>query len=193
MESFSTQMGDNFILGLIIGCEIGFWILLFSGLFARYGLRWKMTSSVLLLCLPLIDVVLLAATVLDLQRGASASFAHGLAAAYIGFTVAFGGVTIQWADRHFAFRFAGGAKPRMAPTHGFELLIYEAKLWIRCLLAAVITVVLAYLAIRIVDDPERTRNLELWLTMPFGTVVLWFIFGPLWSAVFSWTAPERTD
>ena len=56
-----------------------------------------MTSSVLLLCVPLIDVVLLAATVLDLQRGASASFAHGLAAAYIGFTVAFGGVTIQWA------------------------------------------------------------------------------------------------
>jgi len=186
-------MGNSFLLGLIVACEIGFWLLLFSGLFARYGLRWKTVSSVLLFCVPLIDVVLLVATVVDLQRGAEATFAHGLAAAYIGFTITFGGIAVQWADARFAFWFAGGPSPRSAPTHGLDLLIYEAKLWFRCVLAAVITISLVYLAIRFVGEPERTRNLELWLTMPFWTVVLWFIFGPLWSVVFSWRAPASTE
>ena len=39
---------------------------------------------------PLLDLVLLAATVLDLRAGSTATFVHGLAAAYIGFSVAFG-------------------------------------------------------------------------------------------------------
>jgi hypothetical protein len=186
-------MGNSFLLGLIVACEVGFWLLLFSGLCARYVLRRKTVSSLLLFCVPLIDVVLLVATVVDLRRGAEATFAHGLAAAYIGFTIAFGGIAVQWADARFAFRFAGGPSPRSAPTHGLDLLIYEAKLWFRCVLAAVITICLVYLAIRIVGEPERTRDVELWLTMPFWTVVLWFIFGPLWSVVFSWTAPASTE
>jgi hypothetical protein len=186
-------MGNSFLLGLIVACEVGFWLLLFSGLFARYGLRRKAVSSVLLFCVPLIDVVLLVATVVDLRRGAEATFAHGLAAAYIGFTIAFGGIAVHWADARFAFRFVGGPSPRSAPTHGLDLLVYEAKLWFRCVLAAVITICLVYLAIRIVGEPERTRDVELWLTMPFWTVVIWFIFGPLWSVVFSWTAPASTE
>jgi hypothetical protein len=186
-------MGNSFLLGLIVACEVGFWLLLFSGLFARYGLRQKTVSSVLLFCVPLVDVVLLVATVADLQRGAEATFAHGLAAAYVGFTVTFGGIAVQWADARFAFWYADGPSPGSAPSHSLDLLIYEARLWLRCVLAAVITICLVYLAIRIVADPERTRDLELWLTMPFWTVVLWFVFGPLWSVVFSWKAPASTE
>jgi hypothetical protein len=186
-------MDNRFLLGLIVACEVGFWLLLFSGLFARYGLRWRTASTALLYCVPLIDVVLLIATVVDLQRGAAATFAHGLAAAYLGFTIAFGGIAVQWADARFAFWFADGPSPKSPPTHGLDLLIYEAKLWFRCVLAAVITVCLVYMAIRIIGEPERTRDLEQWLTMPLWTVVLWFIFGPLWSVLFSWTTPASTE
>jgi len=186
-------MGSSFLLGLIVACEVGFWLLLFSGLFARYGLRRKTASSVLLSCVPLIDVVLLVATVADLQRGSEAIFAHGLTAAYIGFTIAFGGIAVQWADERFEFWFANGPSPRSAPTHGRDLLIYEAKLWFRCVQAAMITIGLVYLTIQFVGEPERTRDVELWLTMPFWTVVLWFLFGPLWSALFSWTAPASIE
>lgn len=186
-------MDNSFLLGLIVACEVGFWLLLFTGLFARYGLRRKTMGSVLLFCVPLVDVVLLVATVVDLQRGAAATFAHGLAAAYIGFTIAFGGIAVQWADARFAFWFASGPSPGSAPTHGLALLIHEAKLWLRCVLAAAITICLVYLLIRIVGEPERTRDVELWLTMPFWTVVFWFILGPLWSVVFSWRAPASTE
>lgn len=47
-------------------------------------------GTVLLISTPAVDLVLFAATVLDLRRGASAEFVHGLAAACIGFSVAFG-------------------------------------------------------------------------------------------------------
>jgi hypothetical protein len=53
--------------------------------------------------------ILLAATVVDLRSESVATFAHGLAAAYLGFSIAFGGVTIEWADGVFARRFTGGS------------------------------------------------------------------------------------
>ena len=75
---------------MIAACEIGFWVILGAGLVARYLLRWRRVGGVLLLCVPLVDVVLLVASVIDLRRGAEANFTHGLAAAYIGFSIAFG-------------------------------------------------------------------------------------------------------
>src|SRR5262245_37285979 len=106
------------LVTLILACEVGFWILLVSGLAARYLWRRRRLSTVLLAAVPLVDLVLLAATVVDLQRGATAGFAHGLAAAYIGFSVAFGPSMIRWADERFAHRFAGGAPPWRPPRGG---------------------------------------------------------------------------
>jgi hypothetical protein len=57
-------------------------------------------------------MLLLAATDFDLRSGSVATFAMGLAAAYLGFTIAFGGVTIDWADAVFARRFAGCRQQR---------------------------------------------------------------------------------
>lgn len=87
-------MNSSALLVLIISCEVGFWVLLISGLCARYLLNWNRLSSVLLVSVPLVDLVLLGATVIDLRSGTTATIAHGLVAAYIGFAVAFGGATI---------------------------------------------------------------------------------------------------
>ena len=58
------------IVTLIIACEIGFWVLLAAGLAVRYLLRMPRTGMALLLCEPLLEVVLLVVTALDLKNGA---------------------------------------------------------------------------------------------------------------------------
>ena len=87
---------------LIVGCEIAFWLLLMLALVVRYVLQRNALSRALLLALPAADLLLLAFTALDLRAGTPATFAHGLATAYVGFTIAFGGVAVRWADRRFA-------------------------------------------------------------------------------------------
>ena len=103
---------------LILACEVGFWVVLLMALAVRYLLAKERLSRALLLCLPLIDLLLLIFTALDLRRGSAATFAHGLAAAYVGFTVAFGGIAVKWADAHFAHTFAAGPVPAKAPSLG---------------------------------------------------------------------------
>jgi len=105
---------------VIVAAEIAFWVLLVGGLAARYLLRRRRLSTALLIGAPLVDLVLLVATVIDLGRGTTATSAHGLAAAYIGFSVAFGPSLIRWADERFAHRFAGGPPPWRPPRGGRE-------------------------------------------------------------------------
>ena len=90
---------------LIVACEVAFWLVLLLSLAIRYLFRREALSRWLLIALPLIDVLLLVFTALDLRAGTTATFAHGLAAAYVGFTIAFGAIAVQWADAHFAHRF----------------------------------------------------------------------------------------
>lgn len=115
---------------LIVGCEVAFWVVLLLSLIARYLLHWKGVSRWLLLSLPIIDVLLLAFTTLDLHRGATASLAHGLAAVYVGFTIMFGPITVRWADAHFAYRFATGPVPPKAPSVGWNAVRFELELWL---------------------------------------------------------------
>jgi hypothetical protein len=183
-------MNSTILLFTILVCEIAFWLFLLLGLTCRYVFKLNKLSTILLYSIPLIDLILLAATVLDLRAGSIATVAHGLAAAYLGFTVAFGRVTIDWADGVFSRRFAGGQEAAKPPTHGLELLLYELKWFGRCVLAASITILLSYLAIVLVNDSSRTEAFELWMQIPLITVSLWFVFGPLWSVVFSWF-PKR--
>ena len=87
---------ESFLLyGLIVVCEVGFWVVLLVALAVRYLLAKERLSHALLLCLPLVDVLLLAFTAMDLRRGSTATFAHGLAAAYVGFTLAFGDMAVK--------------------------------------------------------------------------------------------------
>lgn len=99
------------IVALIIACEVGFWVLLALGLAARYLLKWRRTSVFLLLCEPVLELVLFTVTAIDLKNGAEPGWEHGLAALYIGYTVAYGHYTIRWLDGHAAHRLGGGPPP----------------------------------------------------------------------------------
>ena len=172
------------LLALIIASEIGFWVLLGAGLAARYLLRWRRVSTVLLVCVPLIDIVLLVATVVDLRRGAEPEWGHGLAALYIGFSIAFGKDMIRWADQRFAHRFAGGPPPWKPPTHGTAKLAYEWKAWGRAMLGWAAAAVLLGLGYLLVGDHDRAAPLLAWAAKPAVPLAIWFIFWPLWETVF---------
>ncbi len=174
------------LYALIVACEVGFWIVLLLGLGARYLFRREALSRVLLLSLPLIDMLLLAFTAMDLRGGAAPTFAHGLAAAYIGFTVAFGGMAVGWADVHVAHRFAGGPAPAKSPSRGWPLVRYDLLLWARSLLACAITVALIEALVWFAGEGAATEALLSWHKRAFGCVVLWFFFGPVWSMATAW-------
>ena len=174
------------LYALIVACEIGFWVVLLLALAVRYLLHKERLSRALLLCLPLIDLLLLAFTAMDLRRGATATFAHGLATAYIGFTVAFGGMAVKWADAHFAHRFAAGLAPTKAPSHGWEVVRYDFNLWGRCIVACVITMALVEAIVQFVGASEGIQPLLAWHKYAFGCIVLWFFFGPVWSLATVW-------
>ena len=183
-ESLPLNPGENTLYVLIVGCEAAFWVALFAGFACRYLLKWNRISRILLLSVPLIDLALLAFTVFDLRRGTTATFAHGLATAYVGFTVAFGPMIVSWTDERFAHRFGGGPPPARAPSSGWASVRYELKLWVRCLVAVLITYVLLAAMIALVARPENTGRLQVWYHIPIGMAFFWFIFGPLWSLVF---------
>lgn len=178
---------ESYLLyALIVACEVGFWIILLLALAVRYLLRQEQLSRALLVCLPLIDIALLVFTAIDLRQGTKATFAHGLAAAYVGFTVAFGGMAVKWADAHFSHRFAAGPSPVKAPSRGWELVRYDFVLWGRCVAACVITVALVEALVHLVSNSENTEPLLAWHKRAFGCIVLWFFFGPVWSLATAW-------
>ncbi|GGX35933.1 hypothetical protein [Streptomyces lomondensis] len=150
------------IVALIAACEIGFWVLLAAGLAFRYLLRMPRTGLVLLLCEPLLEVVLLVATALDLKNGAEPNWTHGLAALYIGYTVGHGHRTVKWLDGHAAHRFGGAPPPLKPPRYGMARARHEGKVWTGTLTGAVVATVLLQLAIWYVDDPSRVSSLESW-------------------------------
>ncbi|WP_030860430.1 hypothetical protein [Streptomyces sp. NRRL S-37] len=150
------------IVALIAACEIGFWVLLAAGLACRYLLRMPRTGLALLLCEPLLEVVLLVATALDLKNGAEPNWTHGLAALYIGYTVGHGHRTVKWLDGHAAHRLGGAPKPLGPPRYGMARARHEAKVWLGTLTAAVVATALLQFAIWYVDDPSRVTSLESW-------------------------------
>ncbi|WP_106769512.1 hypothetical protein [Paenibacillus faecalis] len=145
---------------LIVVCEIAFWIFVLAGLSARYILGWKKAGGILLLCTPIIDLILIAVTVIDLKNGASAGLMHGLAAIYIGVTIAFGHRMIKWADQRFAYRYAGGPKPESKPKYGKSRARFERQGWYRHFMAWVLGALLLLGMVLIVGDVSRTKALE---------------------------------
>ncbi len=148
------------IVTLVVLCEVGFWVLLAVGLALRYLARMPRTGAAVLLMEPLLELVLLVVTVLDLRNGAQADWKHGLAAVYIGFTVAYGHYTIRWADGQFAYRFAGGPKPP-GPGYGRARAVHEWKLWLRTVVMGVVAAGLLQAAVWYVGDGD-TASLRSW-------------------------------
>ena len=165
--------------------------MLLGALALRYLVRNERLSRALLVGLPAIDLLLLIFTTVDLHRGAIASFAHGLAAAYVGFTVAFGGMAVRWTDAHFAHRFGAGPAPPKAPSQGWQAVRYDLNLWARCILACLITVALVEVLVMFTGQGETTRPLLVWHKHALGCIAVWFVFGPVWSlATAAWRRPH---
>ncbi|MTE21050.1 hypothetical protein F0L17_18390 [Streptomyces sp. TRM43335] len=150
------------VVTLIIACEVAFWVLLVAGLALRYPARKPRLGAAVLLCEPVLELVLLAATAVDLRNGAEGDWTHGLAAVYIGFTVAYGHSVVKWADGHFAHRFAGGPPPVKPPRYGMPRAVHEWKMCGRSVLGAVIAMALLEGAIRYVGDAGRSESLAQW-------------------------------
>jgi hypothetical protein len=179
---------DSYLLyALIIACEVGFWVVLLLSLVLRYLYRQERSSRVLLLGLPLIDILLLLFTGVDLRRGAEATFAYGLAAAYIGFSIAFGAQAVAWADGRFSYHFAAGPAPPKSPERDWPAIRYELSLWVRCIVACLITMALVETLIQVAATGEEAiQPLAAWHQHAFGCIVLWFLFGPVWTVAASW-------
>ncbi|MEU5535579.1 hypothetical protein [Streptomyces sp. NPDC020362] len=150
------------IVGLIIACEVAFWVLLAAGLAFRYAFRMPRLGLALLLCEPLLEVVLFTVTAIDLKNGAEPDWRHGLAAVYIGFTVGLGHSTVKWADARVAHRFAGGPPPARAPKYGTARAVHEWKVAGRWILAAVVAMALLQGAVWYVGGDGDTGSLRTW-------------------------------
>lgn len=158
---------DRMVIAIAIAVsEIAFWALLFGGMAARYWWRRQRLSTVLLVAIPLADALLLALTAFDLARGAQAQWSHGLAALYLGFSVALGPLLIAATDRRFAKRPA--------------VQVGEWRLWLRVVLASALAALVLGGLTMVAEDPEPLYG---W----FGTLGLivagWLVFGPLWALV----------
>ncbi|MGH3613184.1 MAG: hypothetical protein ACRDRK_11445 [Pseudonocardia sp.] len=196
-------MGDfithNPLVLLIGACEVGFWVLVVAGLVARYLLRASRLSTVLLIGVPIVDVVLVVASLADLTGGSPPGLAHGLAAVYLGFTVAFGHSLIRWADARFAHRYAGGPTPPKPPRYGTAKVVHEWREWGKLALAWGIAVgvlfVMATVAGTGVPVPLEWGEDPMWswAARLVPVVVIWFVGWPLWTTLSPPSEPEAAD
>src|SRR5438128_2624479 len=129
------ERGAPVLVAMIVACEIGFWILLVLGLAVRYLARRPRLGAAIQVCVPVVDFLLLVGTVVHLRWGGAPDFTTGLAAVYIGVSVAFGPSIIHRMDARFAHRFAHGPPPPKPPRYGMERAQYEWSEFRKALLA----------------------------------------------------------
>lgn len=180
---------DNPVATMIVVSEVGLWVLLAAGLIARYPLRLRALGAALLWGIPLLDVALIVAATIDLHRGAQPGMIHGLAALYLGSSVAFGPAIIRWADVRFAHRFAGGPAPVKPAKGSPEKLAAAWREWHRVVLAAAIASAALVLIILTVARGEQATSLWSWVGRCWTIAGLWLVFGPLWE---SWSTERNS-
>lgn len=176
------------MIAAIIGAEVAFWVFLLGGLALRYLARARRLSTIVLACVPLIDLALLVLVAVDVIRGAEPSRPHAIAAIYLGITVAFGHHIIQKTDAWFHHRFAGGRAPARAPKGSTAEVRELWREWLRVVLAAVIggaclLVMIALDGWFLPADLESAATHPYWATLlllPIVTVV-WFLAGPAFA------------
>ena len=144
------------MIALVVAAEVAFWLILASGLTARYLLARPKLGMALLVATPVVDLALLAATTIDLRRGGEAALPHALAAVYIGVSIAWGQRIIRWADARFAHRFAGGPMPERSPRLGRRHAAHERHEWLRHLFAWATGTAILGIGVLVVGDLDRT-------------------------------------
>ncbi|QGZ52595.1 hypothetical protein GPZ77_33665 [Streptomyces sp. QHH-9511] len=166
-----------------------FWIFLVGGLAARYTAGWRTLGGALLLCVPLVDVVLLGATVLSIQEGAEPTVWHGLSAAYLGMTAVYSRGTVRWADAKFARRFGGAAAPPRPELYGRPAVADAWKAWLKFLLAYAISVGLIFGLVVLVGTLDEGAPLLVWLN-PLTKVLIYSLIWPIATTIWPGKAPE---
>ncbi len=107
---------------------------------------------------PVIDLILLVVTGVDLYRGATATQVHAIAAVYIGISIAFGRSMIEWADIRFQYYvMKQGAKP--VKRFGMDYAKHYFKSWGQHVLAFLIGAGILFVLIYLINDSSRTEVL----------------------------------
>lgn len=149
----------NFIVWLIIFCEVAFWVVILLGLVTRYIFKLKKLGLFFLALTPVIDLILLITTAIDLMNGATAATPHAIAAVYIAVSLVFGKSMITWADDRFRYYvMKQGFKP-YKPT-GLDYAKNYAKNWLKHLLSYVIGTGILHLMVYLINDANRTAALD---------------------------------
>lgn len=171
----------------IVACEIGFWVFVLAGLVSRYLFKQKRLSKILFVCTPIVDLLLLVVTVIDLKNGATATTVHGIAAIYIGVSVAYGHRMIKWADERFAHYFADGPRPDKGKKYGKAFAKKERSGWYLHVLAWIVGIVLLGAIILYINNPAQTEAL-------YQTAKLWtLVLGIDFLISFSYTIFPKKD
>jgi hypothetical protein len=190
MNDVTSLLRDP-VTALIVVCEVGFWVALAAGLAVRYGLRQHRLSLLLLLLSPVLDLVLLVVTTVDLLDGGRAGAAHGLAAGYLAGTVVWGHRILRWADERVAHRFAGGPPPWRPPKYGAARVRLEWAEWGRAVVFWALACGLLGAMTLVVGDAGRTSALTAWMGRYTLVLVIWFVVDPLWTTLSPPKAPEE--
>ncbi|RCX20476.1 hypothetical protein DFP94_103207 [Fontibacillus phaseoli] len=151
---------------MIVICEIAFWFVIIAGLTVRYFFKLPKLGLFLLALTPVIDLILLAMTGLDLYRGAEATTAHAIAAVYIGVSIAFGKSMVGWADERFRYYVAKQDAAKPVKRYGMDYAKHYLKGFFRHILSFLIGAGLLIGLIYWINDPARTEALS-------GVLKLW--------------------
>lgn len=143
-----------YIVTLIILAEVLMWVCIGLVIFARYKLENKPLSIFFFLLMIVVNIVLLILTSLDLKNGGDATFAHGLAAIYIGISIAFGRSMIRYADNLYKEYILKYWVQKEKPTEKQKVMTTAQHL-----LAYVIGASLLYAMIEYVNDASQTKIL----------------------------------
>lgn len=163
------------LLAVIVACEIAFWVLLLLGLAVRYPGRRPRLGAAILVGVPLVDLVLLVVTVLYLRAGGTPDLTTGLAAAYIGVSIAFGPGIIARMDARFAHRYRGGPPVPQTPRYGAERARYEWAELRRAALAFVIASLLLLGGVALVGGFDQGMPLLSWIYKLALVLLIWFV------------------
>lgn len=162
----------------ILACEIGFWVAIALGLITRYPLNRPRLGKALLYSTPLIDVLLLSFVVIHLRSGAEPHLTHGIAALYIGFSVAFGHQVIEWADRTYRCKINKENVPE--PQRGTPMQ-REISSFGRALLAAAVAAAIIEITILAASNPLAAETLRSWHQTLLIILGIWLVTGPVWQ------------
>lgn len=159
----------NFIAWTIVACEVGFWVLILAGLVTRYIFNRKKAGFILLAMIPVLDLVLILITGIDLYNGAKPTVAHSIAPVYLAISVIYGKDMIQWADERFMY-YVKREGPKPVRRIGMDHAKRSMRGSLKHILAYIIGGALLLLMIYYIGDSSKTE--ELWETLYFWGLIV---------------------